>query len=68
MTIPLLLRGFGIGLLNVSVSIAVLMYFTREEQLEGISCFYLFRTVGGLIGALFSAILFTSKVRKQLIR
>ncbi|UJZ93130.1 MFS transporter [Photobacterium damselae subsp. damselae] len=53
LTIPLLLRGFGIGLLNVSVSIAVLMYFSREEQLEGISCFYLFRTVGGLIGGAF---------------
>ncbi|MGR5238322.1 MFS transporter [Vibrio alfacsensis] len=51
--LPMLLRGFGVGLLNVSVMIAVLMYFNVEERLEGIANFYLFRTMGGVIGGAF---------------
>lgn len=51
--IPMLLRGFGVGLLNVSVTIAVLMYFQVGQRLEGIANFYLFRTMGGVIGGAF---------------
>ncbi|WP_045421556.1 MFS transporter permease [Vibrio jasicida] len=51
--IPMLLRGFGVGLLNVSVTIAVLMYFQVGQRLEGIANFYLFRTMGGVIGGVF---------------
>ncbi|WP_440889014.1 MFS transporter [Vibrio sp. WZ-1] len=50
---PMLLRGFGVGLLNVSVTIAVLMYFQVGQRLEGIANFYLFRTMGGVIGGAF---------------
>ncbi|MFA0413533.1 MFS transporter [Vibrio renipiscarius] len=58
--IPMLLRGFGVGLLNVSVTIAVLLYFHRDERIEGISNFYLFRTLGGLVGgAYFSRVMQT---------
>ncbi|UTV31044.1 MFS transporter [Photobacterium atrarenae] len=56
--LPMLLRGFGVGLLNVSVTISVLLYFKPEERVEGICNFYLFRTMGGLIGgALFSRVI-----------
>ncbi|WP_194439252.1 MFS transporter [Vibrio fluminensis] len=51
--VPMLLRGFGIGLLNVSVTIAVLLHFKPQQRLEGISNFYLFRTFGGVIGGAF---------------
>jgi len=51
--VPMLLRGFGVGLLNVSVTIAVLMYFQVGQRLEGIANFYLFRTMGGVIGGAF---------------
>ncbi|HHF2869197.1 TPA: MFS transporter [Vibrio alginolyticus] len=51
--IPMLLRGFGVGLLNVSVTIAVLMYFEVRQRLEGIANFYLFRTMGGVSGGAF---------------
>ncbi|EOV9409298.1 MFS transporter [Vibrio parahaemolyticus] len=55
---PMLLRGFGVGLLNVSVTIAVLMYFPAGQRLEGIANFYLFRTIGGVIaGAVFSRVI-----------
>lgn len=55
---PLLLRGFGIGLLNVSVMLAVWHYFSATQRLEGISNFFLFRTLGGVIGsAVFSRII-----------
>ena len=50
---PMLLRGLGVGLLNVSVTISVLMYFKVDQRLEGICNFYLFRTMGGLIGGAF---------------
>lgn len=56
--VPMLLRGFGVGLLNVSVTIAVLMYFHVGQRLEGIANFYLFRTIGGVIaGAVFSRVI-----------
>lgn len=48
--LPMLLRGFGVGMLNVSVTIAVLTYFKNHERLEGICNFYLFRTMGSVIG------------------
>lgn len=51
--LPMLLRGFGVGMLNVSVTIAVLMYFNADDRLEGIANFYLFRTMGGVIGGAF---------------
>jgi len=51
--LPMLLRGFGVGMLNVSVTIAVLMYFKADDRLEGIANFYLFRTMGGVIGGAF---------------
>ncbi|OLQ74469.1 MFS transporter permease [Photobacterium proteolyticum] len=51
--LPMLLRGFGVGMLNVSVTIAVLMYFQVDDRLEGIANFYLFRTMGGVIGGAF---------------
>ncbi|MFT6984783.1 MAG: DHA2 family multidrug resistance protein [Psychromonas sp.] len=50
---PMLLRGFGIGLLNVSVTISVLMHFKVDQRIEGICNFYLFRTMGSLIGGAF---------------
>ncbi|MGB5446585.1 MAG: MFS transporter [Psychromonas sp.] len=50
---PIMLRGFGVGLLNVSVSISVLMYFEPTQRIEGICSFYLFRTLGSLIGGAF---------------
>ncbi|MBA5761115.1 MFS transporter [Vibrio sp. 404] len=53
LTMPMLLRGFGVGLLNVSVTISVLMYFNADQRLEGICNFYLFRTMGGVIGGAF---------------
>lgn len=36
LTVPMLLRGFGVGMLNVSVTLAVLMYFKVDDRLEGI--------------------------------
>lgn len=53
LVMPLFLRGFGVGMLNVSVTLAVLMHFKEEERLEGIANFYLFRTMGGVIGGSF---------------
>ncbi|ABV38807.1 conserved hypothetical protein [Shewanella sediminis HAW-EB3] len=51
----LILRGFGVGLLNVTVSISILSSFKREHISQGVGYFYLFRTLGGLGGmALFS--------------
>lgn len=58
LTLPMVLRGFGVGMLNVSVTIAVLLYFNEEQRLEGITNFYLFRTMGGIIsGAFFSRVI-----------
>ncbi|MGP8306218.1 MFS transporter [Vibrio sp. YIC-376] len=58
--VPMLLRGFGVGMLNVSVTIAVLTYFKDHERLEGICNFYLFRTIGGVIaGGFFSGVMNT---------
>lgn len=58
LSVPMMLRGFGVGLLNVSVTIAVLMYFQVGQRLEGIANFYLFRTIGGVIaGAVFSRVM-----------
>jgi DHA2 family multidrug resistance protein len=51
--LPMLLRGFGVGLLNVSVTISVFMYFQAGQHLEGLANFYLFRTMGGVIGGAF---------------
>jgi DHA2 family multidrug resistance protein len=51
--VPMLLRGFGVGLLNVSVTISVLMHFKVDQRVEGICNFYLFRTMGSLIGGAF---------------
>ncbi|GLS92391.1 MFS transporter [Psychromonas marina] len=51
--VPMLLRGFGIGLLNVSVTISVFTYFNAGQRIEGVCNFYLFRTVGSLIGSAF---------------
>ncbi|MGS0696012.1 MFS transporter [Shewanella sp. 0m-4] len=51
----LILRGLGVGLLNVTVSISILSSFKKEHISQGVSYFYLFRTLGGLMGmALFS--------------
>lgn len=51
----LILRGLGVGLLNVTVSISILSSFKQQHIPQGVSYFYLFRTLGGLIGiALFS--------------
>lgn len=51
----LILRGLGVGLLNVTVSISILSSFKKEHIPQGVSFFYLFRTLGGLMGmALFS--------------
>ena len=51
----LILRGLGVGLLNVTVSISILSSFKKEHIPQGVSYFYLFRTLGGLVGmALFS--------------
>lgn len=51
----LILRGFGVGLLNVTVSISILSSFKRDHIPQGVGYFYLFRTLGGLGGvALFS--------------
>lgn len=55
---PLCLRGLGVGLLNVSVTIAMLAHFKPEQRPEGISVFYICRTFGGLIGsAIFARIM-----------
>ena len=54
----LLLRGFGVGLLNVTVTIVILSSFDKKQLPQGISWFYLFRTFGGLAGvALFSRLM-----------
>ncbi|WP_299809098.1 MFS transporter [uncultured Shewanella sp.] len=51
----LILRGLGVGLLNVTVSISILSSFKKEHIPQGVSYFYLFRTLGGIVGmALFS--------------
>lgn len=56
--LPIGLRGFGVGLLNVSVTILVFAYFKPEQRPEGIALFYFIRTLGGLIGsAVFSRII-----------
>ncbi|MBY6186688.1 MFS transporter [Marinobacter hydrocarbonoclasticus] len=47
---PLALRGFGVGLLNASVTLAVMAHFRPETRPEGVALFYLFRTVGSVIG------------------
>ncbi|WP_330961289.1 MFS transporter [Photobacterium sp. 53610] len=55
---PLCLRGLGVGLLNVSVTIAMLAHFKPDHRPEGISVFYIFRTLGGLAGsAIFARIM-----------
>lgn len=55
MWLALLLRGFGVGVLNVTVTIYILSGFDKKQIPQGVSFFYLFRTVGGLAGvALFS--------------
>ncbi|MDT8869357.1 MFS transporter [Vibrio fluvialis] len=56
--LPICLRGLGVGLLNVSVTIAMLAHFRPEQRPEGISVFYVCRTLGGLLGsALFTRLL-----------
>lgn len=56
--LPLCSRGFGVGLLNVSVTILVFSYFKPEQRPEGIALFYFIRTLGGLVGsAIFSRII-----------
>ena len=56
----IVLRGLGVGLLNVTVSISILSSFKREHIPQGVSYFYLFRTLGGLAGmALFSRMMST---------
>ncbi|MBY5979070.1 MFS transporter [Ferrimonas balearica] len=47
---PLALRGFGVGLLNASVTLAVMAHFAPDERPEGVALFYLFRTLGSVIG------------------
>lgn len=54
----LLLRGLGIGLLNVAVTISILLSFERQHIPQGVSYFYLARTLGGLAGsALFARLM-----------
>ncbi|MCW8327619.1 MFS transporter [Photobacterium sp. SDRW27] len=54
----LILRGFGVGVLNVTVTIYILSSFDKKHLPQGISWFYLFRTFGGLAGvALFSRLM-----------
>jgi DHA2 family multidrug resistance protein len=49
----LIVRGFGVGLLNVTVSISILSSFKKEHIPQGVAYFYLFRTLGGLVGMAF---------------
>jgi MFS transporter, DHA2 family, multidrug resistance protein len=54
----LLLRSLGVGLLNVTVSISILSAFKRHHIPQGVSYFYLMRTLGGIVGAaLFSRLM-----------
>ncbi|MCG6215804.1 MFS transporter [Vibrio furnissii] len=56
--LPICLRGLGVGLLNVSVTIAMLAHFRHDQRPEGISIFYVCRTLGGVLGsALFTRLL-----------
>lgn len=58
MWLALLLRGFGVGVLNVTVTISILSSFDKKHIPQGVSFFYLFRTLGGLAGvALFSRLM-----------
>jgi DHA2 family multidrug resistance protein len=58
MWLALLLRGFGIGLLNVTVTIYIFSNFDKKYIPQAVSYFYLFRTLGGLSGvALFSCLM-----------
>ncbi|MGF1759156.1 MFS transporter [Photobacterium sagamiensis] len=58
MWLALLLRGFGVGVLNVTVTISILSSFDKKHIPQGVSYFYLFRTLGGLAGvALFSRLM-----------
>ncbi len=58
MWLALLLRGFGVGVLNVTVTIYILGGFEKKYIAQGVSYFYLFRTFGGLAGgALFSRLM-----------
>ncbi len=58
MWLALLLRGFGVGVLNVTVTIYILGGFEKKHIPQGVSYFYLFRTFGGLAGtALFSRLM-----------
>ncbi len=50
MWLALLLRGFGVGVLNVTVTISILSSFDKKHIPQGVSYFYLFRTLGGLAG------------------
>lgn len=66
MWLALLLRGFGVGILNITVSIAILSKFKKKHIPQGVSYFYLFRTFGGLAGvALFSRL--TSKESSSIV-
>lgn len=54
----LLLRGLGIGLLNTAITLTILLSFERQHLPQGVSYFYLARTLGGLVGsALFARLL-----------
>ncbi|PSW06853.1 MFS transporter [Photobacterium lipolyticum] len=58
MWLALLLRGFGVGVLNVTATISILSSFDKKHIPQGVSYFYLFRTLGGLAGiALFSRLM-----------
>ncbi len=48
--LPMCLRGLGVGLLNVSVTIAVFAYIKPRQRTEGLVLFYLIRTFGGIMG------------------
>lgn len=55
MWLALAVRGLGIGLLNVTVTISILTRFDKSQLPQGVSYFYLSRTLGAMMGsALFS--------------
>lgn len=58
MWLALLLRGFGVGVLSVTATTSILSSFDKKHIPQGVSYFYLFRTLGGLAGgALFSRLM-----------
>jgi DHA2 family multidrug resistance protein len=55
MFIPLLVRGVGVGILNITITIGILLSFEDKYRPQGVSYFYIFRIIGGLAGtALFT--------------